>query len=292
VRGHQQQIQVARLDWFREMIMKPKKIASYQRLRVVRFSRRIRHAWPALIQQLKSLLRKTKRSWLKFRWDTRPHKALVSREEASDVLGRIGVSVINLESRQDRIAEFSHEMAQIEITDWRRVEAIDGRAEFPGINPFFSASIGCTLSHIAALDSADWLGKDAWMICEDDAELLLNRDDLSSVLSAFLENPSLDVLALYGRARGASHHIGSGLRISMGIVGRVCYVVKPHMKTVLIKEFSAGVPLLLEGIRKGKGDQMWRKLQRSTYFFATPAMPAVRNRSGYSDIEGKVLGAR
>lgn len=256
------------------------------------FSLLPRTGWRALIHARGRLSRETKRVFLKARWALRRRKNVEPLAEAEDVMRKTGVSVINLAHRGDRIDDFSREMERLKITDWRRVEAVDGRADFPSINPFFSASIGCTLSHIAALEQADWSEKDAWIVCEDDAQFLVDRAELSLVLASFMNDPSLDVLALYGRARGGSLHIGSGLRISLGIVGRVCYVIKPHMKGVLIDEFSAGVPLMLKGIRKGKGDQMWRKLQRSRYFFATPAKTMVRNRAGFSDIEGKVLGPR
>ena len=251
-----------------------------------------REGWRPLNHVRARLTRETKRVSLKARWGMRSRKNAERRTEADTALRRIGVSVINLAHRDDRIADFSGEMERLGIADWQRVDAIDGRKKFPKIDPFFSASIGCTLSHIAAIEQAKWHEKDAWMFCEDDAQFLIEQDDLSLILASFMNDPSLDVLALYGRARGASHRIGSGLRISRGIVGRVCYVIKPHMKKVLIDEFSAGVPLLLKGIRKGKGDQMWRKLQRSHYFFATPTRAMVQNRAGYSDIEGRILGSR
>jgi hypothetical protein len=60
----------------------------------------------------------------------------------------------------------------------------------------------------------------------------------------------------------------------------------------LIERFQAGVPLLARGKRKGKGDQMWRKLQRTKYFFASPKKAFVQNSGGYSDIEGRELGPR
>lgn len=251
-----------------------------------------RAVWRALQHTRGRLAKKIKRLTLRARWAARSRKKANTSANVATVLDRTGVSVINLAHRKERLAEFRLEMERIEVKEWQRVEAVDGGEIFPKIDRFFSASIGCTLSHIAALEQADWREKDAWMVCEDDAQFLTDRDELSRILAAFINDASLDVLALYGRARGASHRIESGLRISQGIVGRVCYVVKPHMKQVLIDEFSAGVPRLLKGIRRGKGDQMWRKLQRSRYFFATPARTMVQNRAGYSDIEGRILGAR
>lgn len=263
-----------------------------QRLVKVGFVRVALPIWHSFIDQRKRLARRVKREWLRGRWRSKKVTTRAKSRGDQDSLSAIGVSVINLRGRNDRLAEFGEEMARLGIVGWNRIEAVNGTTQFPELSPFYAGSIGCTLSHIAALESADWTSKKAWMVCEDDAEFLLSRGDLAGLIGSFLADPRLDVLALYGRARGASYQIGPQMRISLGVVGRVCYVVKPHMKSVLVHQFSAGIPLLLKGRRKGKGDQMWRKLQRSRYFFATPALTAVQNRSGYSDIEGRRLGAR
>jgi GR25 family glycosyltransferase involved in LPS biosynthesis len=211
---------------------------------------------------------------------------------SDDVFERLDVVVINLDSRPDRLEEFTDEMSRLGIAPWRRLTAVDGRQEFPDLDPFYSGSIGCSLSHVVALDQAPWAGVDALMICEDDVEFLVDKNTLGSAIREFLDNPNLDVLALYGKARGGSHTISSNLRIVVGLVGTVCYVVKPHMAGVISGLFDKGVNDLRKGKRKGKSDILWNQLQARNYFFAAPIGGYAQNREGYSDIEGRLLGPR
>lgn len=243
----------------------------------------------------KLALRRFRSVWLKLRWNSRsrvPGASPAIKSEPEDVFSRLDIVVINLDSRPDRLAEITEEMERMNIPHWRRLSAVDGRKEFPKLNTFFAGSIGCSLSHVVALEEAKWSAVDAVLICEDDVEFLVGKEEISGAIREFLENPHLDVLALYGRARGGSHHISPNLRIVVGLVGTVCYVVKPHMATVIGQLFSEGVKDLQKNQRKGKSDILWNKLQKRKYFFAAPIDTFTRNREGYSDIEGKSLGPR
>jgi hypothetical protein len=246
-----------------------------------------------VIQFFKRAKKRVNRASLILRWQWGSTGGAPQPElGTSDVFEKLGISVINLDERVERYAAFCSQMDNLGVARWTRIQAINGAPLSPGLAPFFAGSTGCTLSHIRALESADWKSIDALMICEDDLEFLVGRSELEQVLFEFLSNPRLDVLALYGRARGGSASVSTHLRIVVGLVGRVCYVVKPHMVQPLIERFQAGVPLLARGKRKGKGDQMWRKLQRTKYFFASPKKAFVQNSGGYSDIEGRELGPR
>ena len=229
---------------------------------------------------------------LRARWGLAEFKRKSSNETNSIGLDELDVAVINLKGRTDRLDSFTKQMEILGITKWRRIEAIDGRQRYPDLDPFFSGSLGCTLSHIDALRKSQNTGAIATLVCEDDAEFLFSRKELDQIIVEFLSNPKLDVLALYGRARGGAHRISADLRIAVGIVGRVCYVVKPHMVDTLAARFEKGTKSLEKGKRRGKGDLMWRSLQDRKYFFATPARAAVINSAGYSDIEGRDLGPR
>ena len=212
--------------------------------------------------------------------------------DSDDVFKRLDIVVINLQSRPDRLEEFSAEMARIGISCWRRLGAVDGRQQFPDLDPFYSGSIGCSLSHVLAFSEARWDEYEALLVCEDDVEFLVDKETIAAAIREFLDNPNLDVLALYGRARGGSHHISDRLRIAVGLVGTVCYVVKPHMTEVIGNLFTAGVADLKQGRREGKSDILWNRLQAKKYFFASPVGSYARNREGFSDIEGRLLGPR
>jgi hypothetical protein len=169
---------------------------------------------------------------------------------------------------------------------------VDGRVSFPEKSSKIAASLGCSLSHIAALESADWQQIDALIICEDDLEIVGSKEAFWGAIEEFLADPNLDVLAIYGRVRGVGLPISNQLKVASGIVGAVSYVVKPHMSDPLRKAFTKGLKYLEQGKRKGSVDQMWQKLQSRRYLFATPISQIVRNREGTSDIEGRFLEAR
>jgi Glycosyltransferase family 25 (LPS biosynthesis protein) len=241
------------------------------------------------------LARRARGARLKARWDgrARTSPAVVTPVvDPDEVLARLDIVMINLDSRPDRLDEFTEEMTRLGIQSWRRLTAVDGRKEFPDLDPFYSGSIGCSLSHVEAFEQAEWDGAEALLICEDDVEFLVDKATIALAIQEFLDNPSLDVLALYGRARGGSHRISDNLRIVVGLVGTVCYVVKPHMTKVIGDLFTAGVTDLQQRKRKGKSDVLWNRLQAKGYFFASPVGSYTRNREGFSDIEGRLLGPR
>jgi hypothetical protein len=237
-----------------------------------------------------------RQSLLSSRWKLAPlgrgTRVLPHGKLFSDTLSKIHVSVINLKHRKDRYESFTRQMESLGITDWTRIEAVNGTAQFPETNGFFAGSAGCTLSHIAALEQVDWSACRAAMICEDDVEFLVPREDVEAAVAAFLESPFIDVLSLSGRARGGSVAINDRLRLVVGLVGRGCYIVKPHMVRPLQQAFTRGLPKLLAGNRRGKGDRMWGALQSRKYFFASPRRIVAQQGSGFSDIEGRELGTR
>jgi hypothetical protein len=241
------------------------------------------------------LARRARGARLKARWGGRTQSSPVVVTPVVDpdeVFARLDIVAINLDSRPDRLDEFTDEMNRLGVHSWRRLTAVDGRKEYPELDPFYSGSIGCSLSHVEAFEQAQWDGKEALLICEDDVEFLVDKATLAVAIKEFLDNPSLDVLALYGRARGGSHRISDNLRVVVGLVGTVCYVVKPHMTKVIGGLFTAGVADLQQGDRKGKSDVLWNRLQAKKYFFASPVGSYTRNREGFSDIEGRMLGPR
>ena len=208
------------------------------------------------------------------------------------IFAKLETVVINLNHRADRLKQFEDEIQKLRIPAWRRIEAVDGAEKFPGLDPFYSGSIGCSLSHVQALKEARWNEIDGLLICEDDVEFLASSEEIAQVIDEFLSDPRLDVLALYGRARGGSHQVSNNLRIVVGLVGTVCYVLKPHMAPVLSDLFAQGVEDLQRGNRRGKSDILWNRWQKRGYFFGAPIKSLARNRAGFSDIEGRNLGPR
>lgn len=178
------------------------------------------------------------------------------------------------------------------LTSWQRVRGFNGIAAVPGSSQVIAGSVGCQLSHIAALSEGIPSTCAAIMVCEDDLEFVNSREELELAIFEFLDNPLLDVLSISGRPRGGSFKISDKIRLVVGLVGRGSYVVKPRAIIPLIEAFTGGFSLLRKNSVSGKGDQMWRKMQQTTHFFAAPVHPLAQQASGYSDIEGRNLGPR
>ena len=204
----------------------------------------------------------------------------------------IGVYVINLKHREDRLRDFSDAAFLGGIEPWERVEALFGKHEEPRLETVWANSIACSLSHNRALQQFEKSRHQVGVIFEDDVALDIPWSEVKGLIGEFFNNPGLDVLCLSYRARGGSVVISENLRLVVGAVGRGAYVVKRHMVGPLQTSNLAGVPKLMKGNRKGKGDVMWGRLQRKGYFFAAPRRPVAHQREGFSDIEQAILGRR
>jgi hypothetical protein len=242
---------------------------------------------------MEKLKRAANGQFLRLRWSihrrpTGPNAPL----EGEEALQEISIVVINLDRRADRLAEFAEEMRNLGIHHWKRIVAVDGKVKYGEIPAFFAGSTACSESHIEALASSDESTRRGLMICEDDLKFVADRAEVSKLIGEFLADPRLSVLCLSGRARGGSFPISKGLRLAMGIVGRGCYIVKPEVTASLRERFSAGIPELMLGNRRGKGDQKWQRLQRRRFFFAMPRKAVAQQGAGYSDIEDSMLGPR
>jgi hypothetical protein len=231
---------------------------------------------------------------LSHRWNAASTRTpeLNSQGNNQDLNDVMCIRVINLEHRNDRLSQISAELARMGLTSWERVEGFYGTTATPGSSQMIAGSIGCELSHIAALSEGIPAGTSAIMVCEDDLEFVKSREELELAIAEFLENPLLDVLSISGRARGGSFRISDRLRIVVGLVGRGSYVVKPRAIVPLIEVFAEGLALLQKNSIRGKGDLMWRKMQQTSHFFAAPVNSLAQQSGGYSDIEGKNLGPR
>jgi hypothetical protein len=249
--------------------------------------------WRFVQSRAKKVSRRAEGALLRTRWSFSSHRGAVLDEKSpASVFDSLEIKVINLEHRTDRLAAFSNEMERLGIRDWNRIPGVDGKKKYVNLSSLFAGSIACTESHIAALESTAWSSGVVAMICEDDLEFVTSRSEVEQVIHEFLANPLLSVLCLSGRPRGASFAISPRLNIATGIVGRGCYLVKAHAAQPLIAAFQAGIPSLVLGRVKGKGDQMWGSLQRRGYFFGFPKTPIAQQGPGYSDIEDKMLGPR
>uniref|UniRef100_A0A6C0DC39 Glycosyltransferase n=1 Tax=viral metagenome TaxID=1070528 RepID=A0A6C0DC39_9ZZZZ len=185
------------------------------------------------------------------------------------------VVFINLAKRTDRLAQIVPELACF----GERVERLEA------IENSFGA-IGCTLSHIRALQNAKDANKKNVLIVEDDF-MWLPENKAAGVarLKAFLAKP-YDVIML----TGTSIHMDK----ASGRVGFACcgtaYVVAEHYYDTLIANMKEGVLGLMKTKVKPQYalDVYWRTLmQRDLWFMVQPILAT--QRPSYSDIENRVV---
>lgn len=243
---------------------------------------------------LRTRVRAAKLRRLKIRWANAARLPAHSHHFAigENFRAVVEVRIINLAHRPDRRAAVSQNLKESGFQEFQIIDAVNGHKKFPELSPVTAASLGCELSHIQALKSPTALRTLAIMICEDDLEFLSKPAEIETCIAEFLQNPSLDVLSISGRPRGGSIPISDNLRIVVGLVGRGAYLVKVSAVPPLVAEFSKGAKRLAKGRLSGKGDLMWRGLQQSKMFFASPTIDLAQQSAGFSDIEGKHLGPR
>ena len=247
-----------------------------------------------IAHKARSLRRAIQQAQFKRRWDPKLASGAQVEEKAGsqDVFDRISTRVINLESRDDRLLQVSQNLKSVGIRKWEVITGINGKVVLPNINGLIAGSIGCELSHIAAISAGVRSDLDAIMVCEDDLEFTASSEEIRVVIEEFLAHPLLDVLSLSGRPRGGSMNVSDNLRIVFGLVGRGCYLIKPHMANPLTQIFGSGLAKLNKGKIRGKGDLEWRKCQSREYFFSFPRKDLAQQSAGFSDIEEKFLGPR
>src|SRR5690242_10821177 len=97
-----------------------------------------------------------------------------------------GIRVINLRSRPDRLKDALAELRRLGID---RVERFDAVAHE-------NRALGCSLSHAGCLQQMLDRGWDSMLVCEDDAQFLLDRRRLDVLIDAFLDDPEAEVACL------------------------------------------------------------------------------------------------
>lgn len=147
-----------------------------------------------------------------------------------------------------------------------------------------SGTLGCTLSHISAIEDSMTTGLPV-LVCEDDLEFLVSPERLARIVDEFLGNSALDVLCLAYNARDVPAPIGSGLLCTtQNTQTTACYIAKPRAKRLLLEVWKDGLADLERGNMSGALDISWKKLQSSKLVFVVPAERAARQRPGFSDI--------
>lgn len=198
----------------------------------------------------------------------------------------IPVVVINLKKRRDRLDQVMIELEKVGFHNVLILEAIDGRASFPHLLPGHASNLGCTLSHLKAIES--YFEDDIPVaICEDDNQFLGSRESISTLVREFLDSNSQDVLGLSVRVRGRKIEASEKMNMVGWALAPAFYILKPRAKNHLLKALRRSAVLLKNQKRGGPFDQVWRWPQRFHLNFVVPKERVARQRESFSDIQGK-----
>jgi len=189
------------------------------------------------------------------------------------------IKYINLDERVDRDTLIKSSFEQLNLNSYSRFSAIK---ESPG-------SLGCSKSHYDIVSSWKPKKNQLLMVCEDDIEFLLSKDQINEIINEFANNDKLSVLCLAYNHR-LENPISPLLSISANIQTTGCYIIKDYMKPVLESTFQYSIDLHDAKINNGYSaiDQVWKILQ-TDFFFAITNLRAAYQRESYSDIENKIV---
>ena len=178
---------------------------------------------------------------------------------------------INLDHRTDRRAEIESELTKLSIPH----ERLSASSHAVG-------AIGCTLSHIRALQRALELDVDVLWVLEDDF-VILNPNMQAIVESA----PDFDVF-LGGFNGHCTHYQGQYARVHNSQTTS-CYIVKKRFIPTLLQTFQESLECFQKDVNPHKYalDMYWKRLQPKSLWLTTPNRLG-KQRKSYSDIEKRV----
>jgi glycosyl transferase family 25 len=192
------------------------------------------------------------------------------------------VIYINLEDRTDRRKEVDEEfLFKLKFFKFYRLNAIKKE----------KGALGCLFSHLSLLRAMLVNNWNAIMICEDDIEILTNRESIDLHINLFLDNDNFDILCL-GNSCNNFNTIDDNFNRGFDIQTTSCYVIKKRMVVPLMKLFIDDDKDLLKTpfenvVNEHKIiDVEWIKLQND-YSFVLPIVRQLKQRSSFSDIEKK-----
>jgi len=195
---------------------------------------------------------------------------------------------INLENRSDRNKHMLNEFEKMNISQHliHRIDAVENKQ---------CGHLGCTDSHIKAMDYAKEKGFKRFMILEDDVYFTMSSYQFLSMLKTLYTHFVWDVFMLHTAhvsLKNTSVDYFKRIQTSTSGAG---YIVNEHYFDTLYSNFVQGRSLLSDHIEKvaeeGKKifdvglvalDQNWFPLQRKDLFFVRNPLPLQIKSSLYS----------
>ncbi len=218
---------------------------------------------------------------------TRPAGALTPCEAHPFWSGMGGFCYINMDHRKDRRVLIENELLRMGVAKERM-------HRIPGIRVEAYGGIGCTLSHIAALELALERGWETVCVMEDDFKWDQPRETLERVWrEAQSGELKADVFLLDGIVEACRHHSDGWYRIDQ-VRNATGYVITRHYIPTLLKNLRTSVAKLQKAPSRYAEfalDQYWQRLQKKDMWLM-PEMPPGTTREDVSDITQRLQKAR
>lgn len=195
---------------------------------------------------------------------------------------------INLDSREDRKTDFLEEMRKMGVPDEKvvRISAVSK----PG-----QGDLGCSLSHIIALEQFIDSGLDNCIVFEDDFTFTQSLQTVNANFeSVFSADVVYDVIMLSANeveTKKTEHKFLKKVENAQTTSG---YMLTKYFATILLQNYRDGAKLLADSYKAGKSDalqgpfcidQYWKRLQpQSNWFVFSPKLGV--QRESHSDIQG------
>jgi len=217
---------------------------------------------------------------LKLRFKKMNHNSNLEHISVHKTDDLFDIIYINLTHRTDRKKQLIEEFGKIGINNLNRFDAVKNS----------NGALGCAISHKSILKDYHLDKHRLLMICEDDVSFFGSYDTLMLLIESFINDANLDVLCL-GFNNSNKNPYNDYFYLTSDTQTMSCYILKPYMKEIMLKNFEMSVQLIeldINSIYKPEIDQVWKLLQKD-FNFVIPKIRFAYQRESYSDIEKKVV---
>lgn len=189
---------------------------------------------------------------------------------------------INLDHRTDRRTEIESELARMNLTEKSE--------RFPGTYVPEQGILGCTISHLSAIQLAKQRGYKNVLILEDDFQFLLEKEEMESRLDTFFRSKigrSYDVCMIaFGLAKPSGEPMQECPLIKRVVEAQNAagYIVQEKYYDAIIELYEMVIPLLEQTKAHWlyANDQAWKVLQEKDRWYHFIERFG-KQRAGYSD---------
>lgn len=180
---------------------------------------------------------------------------------------------INLDSRIDRNKHIINQFSEFGITNYERIPAIKES----------NGHIGCTKSHILAMETFIVSGLDRCIILEDDFEFTITQNIYNDLLLKLDNNIDWNIVMLSGNIKQQKDY-NDFLKICLNAQTTAGYMVNRKFSNILLENYAEGLNLFLSP-KGNQGQHCIDQSEDNKWFVFSPRCG--RQMQGFSDIEGR-----